>query len=186
MRKPFCFFTTAKAVSAAALFVVVAGCSETTAPLTARGLASHASAAASEEPQASSAPIAVFVIGDAEASDVGTTVNFWGAQWWMNNQMSGVVSEGVASFKGYATTSDNVCGGIWQSLPGNSYDPPDTLATDIAVIVTSTVVKDGAVIRGDIKKIVMVHHDGGYGPNPGHDGNGVVTTTVLCGGNDDT
>lgn len=193
MRNPFCLFSAAKAVSVTALCVVVAGCSETTAPVTAHSSAGRAAAAMLHAPRRSAsaesqlaAPIAVFVIGDAEASDVGATVNFWGAQWWKNNQMSGVVGNGVASFKGYATTSDNVCGGIWQSRPGNSYDPPDTLAADIAVIVTSTVVKNGAVIRGDIKRIVMVHQDGGYGPNPGHDGNGVVTTTVVCGGGEDT
>ena len=182
MRKAFRFFTTAKAASVTVLCVVVAACSETTAPATARSAAVHTSArSASNEALAGSAPIAVFVIGDTEANDIGATVNFWGAQWWKNNQMSGVVGDGVARFKGYATTSDNICGGTWQSRPGNSYDPPDTLDGDIAVIETSTVIKDGAAISGDIKRIVMVHQDGGYGPNPGHDGNGVVTT-VVCGG----
>ena len=192
MRKPFCLFSAPKVVSVTALCVIIAGCSETTAPVTARDSAAHASAATLHATRRSasaelgaSAPIAVFVIGDAEASGVGATVNFWGAQWWKNNQMSGVVGNGVASFKGCATTSDNVCGGMWQSRPGNSYDPPDVLAADIAVIVTSTVIKDGAAIHGDIKRIVMVHQDGGYGPNPGHDGNGVVTTTVVCGGGGD-
>ena len=31
----------------------------------------------------------------------------------------------------------------------------------------------------DIKQIVIVHQDGGYGPNPGHRGNGPVTS-VFC------
>jgi hypothetical protein len=124
-------------------------------------------------------PVALFVIGDVEAHDINNVVNFWGAQWWKNNMMSGTVSNGVASFKGYATTSDNVCGGTWQSLPGNSSNPPATIPADVAIIVTSKVIKNGPNISGDIKQIVMVHQDGGYGPNPGHDGNGPVTS-IVC------
>ena len=124
-------------------------------------------------------PVALFVIGDAEAHNIGSSVNFWGSQWWKNNKMSGVVSSGVASFKGYATMSDNACGGTWQSLPGNSSNPPDMIASDVAIIVTSQVIKSGSNISGDIKQIVMVHQDGGYGPNPGHAGNGRVTS-IVC------
>jgi hypothetical protein len=123
--------------------------------------------------------VALFVIGDVEAHNIGANVNFWGAQWWKNNTMSGVVSPGVASFKGYATTSDNVCGGTWQSLPGNSSNPPDAIPADVAIIVTSKVIKNGPNISGDIKQIVMVHQDGGYGPNPGHAGNGPVIS-IVC------
>jgi hypothetical protein len=179
MHKPFSF-TAAKAVSVTALCVALAACSESTAPATARTSALRTTASRDESLPAS-APVAVFVIGDAEANDIGATVNFWGAQWWKHNQMSGVVSAGRPAFKGYAVTSDNVCGGTWQSLPGNSSNPPDSLGTDVLVIVTSTVIRNGAAISGDITKMVMVHQDGGYGPNPGHDGNGVVTT-VVCGG----
>jgi len=53
------------------------------------------------------------------------------------------------------------------------------IGTDIAIIVTSTVLKNGNNISGDIKQILMVHQDGGYGPNPGHAGNGSVTS-VIC------
>jgi hypothetical protein len=124
-------------------------------------------------------PVALFVIGDVEAHAIGDNVNFWGAQWWKNNDMSGFVSNGVASFKGYATSSDNVCGGTWVSLPGNSSNPPDEIGADVAIIVTSTVLKVGPNISGNIKQIVIVHQDGGYGPNPGHAGNGPVTS-ILC------
>jgi hypothetical protein len=178
MRKSF-YLSAAKALAATSLCVIVAGCSDTTGPLA--GQKSAASHRLSDDVPASPAPIAVFVIGDSEPSDIGATVNFWGAQWWKNNQMTDTVSHGVASFKGYATTSDNLCGGTWQSRPGNSYNPPSTIDADVAVIVTSTVIKDGASIRGGIKRIVMVHQDGGYGPNPGHAGNGVVTS-VVCDG----
>jgi hypothetical protein len=123
----------------------------------------------------------VFVIGDVERHAVGDAVNFWGAQWWKNNIMSGVVSPGAsrASFKGFATSAEILCGHFWESLPGNSPPPPDTIAANIAVVVTSTVVKDGPNLTGNIKEIVLVHQDGGYGPNPGHAGNGRVTS-IVC------
>ena len=181
MRKTLYASAVAKVIVATAICAVVGGCSDTSAPL----VAPNAAVAHRSAPDAvldAPAPIAVFVIGDVQATDIGATVNFWGAQWWKNNQMSDVVSNGVASFKGYATTSGNMCGGTWESRPGNSYGPPATLDGDIAVIVTSTVTKDGAAIRGDIKRIVLVHQDGSYGPNPGHSGNGVITGVVCDGG----
>jgi len=123
--------------------------------------------------------VAIFVIGDNQPHAVGDNANFWGAQWWQNNTMTGEVSNGVAAFKGYATLSDNACGGTWTSLPGNSSNPPASISDDIAVIVTSTVLKDGPNISGDIKQILMVHHDGNYSDNPGHAGNGLITS-VVC------
>lgn len=124
-------------------------------------------------------PVPVFVIGDVEAHGLGANVNFWGAQWWKNNTMSGLVSSGVASFKGYATDFQGGCGGTWTTRPGNSSNPPAVIGDDVIIIVTSKVLKNGANISGDIAQILSVHQDGGYGPNPGHAGNGVVTT-ILC------
>ncbi len=121
----------------------------------------------------------LFVIGDVEPHAIGNVVNFWGAQWWKNNFMSGLVSKGVASFKGYASRADNFCGGVWESRPGNSSVPPATIPADIAIIVTDTVKKDGPNISGTIKQIVVVHHDGNYGPAPGHRGSGPVTS-IIC------
>ena len=123
--------------------------------------------------------VAQFVIGDVEPHAVNDVVNFWGAQWWKNNEMSGFVANGVASFKGYATDSDNVCGGTWISRPGNSSDPPATIPSVISIIVTDTVVKNGNEISGTIREIINVAQDGGYGPAPGHDGNGPVVS-VVC------
>ncbi len=123
--------------------------------------------------------IAMFVIGDVEAHAVNDVVNFWGSQWWKNNTMSGVVSNGVASFKGYAVTSTNACGGTWTSLPGNSSNPPATIPDDVVIIVTSKVIKNGNAISGDIKQMVTVHHDGVYQDNPGHHGGGKVIN-VIC------
>jgi hypothetical protein len=123
----------------------------------------------------------VFVIGDVEPHAIGDSVNFWGAQWWKNNVMSGIVGPGAsrASFKGFATSAEILCGHFWKSLPGNSSSPPAAIAADIAVVVTSSVIKNGPNLSGDIKEIVLVHQDGGYGPNPGHAGNGVVTS-IVC------
>jgi hypothetical protein len=125
-----------------------------------------------------------FVIGDLDAV-VGNHVTFWGAQWWKKNHLSGggVQARTPASFKGFANcTNPNppTCGGTWQSDPGNSSHPPDTVPADITVIVSSVVTKSGPVESGDIVKMVTIHTDPGYGPNPGHEGTGTVTA-VICG-----
>ena len=128
-------------------------------------------------PPGASAPF--FVIGDVENHDLGATVNFWGDQWWTNNRTSQSASPGVASFKGYTDISTAACGGTWSASGGNSLVPPDTIPADVAVIVTSSATKDGMTVGGDIKQILIVHSDGGYGPSPGHPGGGVVTQ-VTC------
>ncbi len=125
------------------------------------------------------APVPLFVIGDVEPHGIGTTVNFWGSQWWKNNFMSGFVANGVASFKGYATDAQNVCGGTWVARPGNSGNPPNTIPSQIAIIVTPTVNKQGPNISGTISQILIVDVQPGYSGNPGHWGNGVVTS-VAC------
>ena len=121
--------------------------------------------------------IPVFVIGDGVPHAVGNRVNFWGSQWKHHNQMTGSVGHGAAAFKGYITQSDLSCGGGWVSNHG--WHPPTVIAKTIAVIVTSSLHKQGSDFSGDIKKIVTVDQDGSYGPNAGHDGNGVVTG-VVC------
>ncbi|MEP6963803.1 MAG: hypothetical protein ABI995_17135 [Acidobacteriota bacterium] len=91
-------------------------------------------------------------------------------------------ANGWPSFKGYATTADNFCGpeAKWTSRVGNSPPPPATIADVITVIVTSNVWKDGPDISGNIKAIITVGPTSGYGPAPGHDGNGPLID-VLCG-----
>ena len=121
----------------------------------------------------------LFVIGDVEPHGIGDVINFWGAQWWKNNQMSGQVDNGVAAFKGYASSADNFCGGVWSTQPGNSSDPPATIPANFVIIVTSKVLKNGNDISGDIKQIVVVHQDGNYQDNPGHAGGGTVTS-IFC------
>jgi hypothetical protein len=123
----------------------------------------------------SPATVPLFVIGDVEPHAIGNSVNFWGAQWWKNNFMSGFVSHGVASFKGYANKADDFCGGEWQTRPGNSSGPPPTIPNPAAIIVTDTVVKQGPNIGGNIKEILLVSR---YGPKPGHRSTGIVPTIV--------
>ncbi len=106
-------------------------------------------------------------------------MNFWGAQWWQNNQMSGQVDNGVAAFKGFASSANNFCGGVWSTQPGNSSNPPETIPSDFVIIVTSKVLKNGSTISGDIKQIIVVHQDGNYQDNPGHAGGGTVTS-IFC------
>ena len=130
-------------------------------------------------PPAPGIPTPLFVIGDVAPHGVGATVNFWGAQWSKNNFMSGFVANGVASFKGYASSADNFCGGTWSSRPGNSSSPPSAIGQPITIIVTSTVTKNGPNIGGNIVQILWVKHDGNYDNNPGHAGNGKVLS-VAC------
>jgi hypothetical protein len=120
-----------------------------------------------------------FVIGDLDAV-VGNHVTFWGAQWWRRNHLSGGTAP--ASFKGFANcTNPNPpnCGGTWQSDPGNSSHPPDTVPADMTVIVSSSITKSGSIESGDIPMMVTIHTDPGYEPNPGHEGTGTVTA-VIC------
>jgi hypothetical protein len=119
-----------------------------------------------------------FVIGDQNAA-VGNSVTFWGAQWAKKNPTSG--GSAPRSFKGFAedpTTPS--CGVAWTTDPGNSTPPPDgPLPAFMAVIVTSSVGKDGSEISGNTVHIVVVKTNPGYAANPGHAGTGTVVA-VVC------
>ncbi len=119
-----------------------------------------------------------FVIGDKNAAR-GTAVTFWDAQWAKKNPTSG--GSAPRSFKGFAedpTTPS--CGVIWTTDPGNSTPPPDgPLPTYMAVIVTSSVGKNGSEISGNTVHIVVVKTNPGYASNPGHSGTGTVVA-VVC------
>ncbi|MFY9621936.1 MAG: hypothetical protein WAM70_06430 [Pyrinomonadaceae bacterium] len=67
----------------------------------------------------------------------------------------------------------------WSSGPGNSSNPPTTLPEYMAVIVASHIQSDGSVITGDVKKIIVVKTNPGYGPAPGRSGTGQVVA-ILC------
>jgi hypothetical protein len=121
-----------------------------------------------------------FVIGDTNAT-IGSTVTFWGAQWWKDNTLSGGLAP--ASFKGFADTASSppVCGQkSWTTRPGNSSNPPATVAPIIDVIVSSAVSKDGPTISGDVTAIAQVMTDPGYAADPGHPGTGTVLSVTSC------
>ena len=120
-----------------------------------------------------------FVIGDQNAG-VGTTVTFWGAQWWKDNALSG--GSAPASFKGFANSTPALapCGVPWTTDPGNSSNPPEgPLPVTIEVIVSSHITKSSRVISGDTAEVVLVATNPGYANNPGHPGTGTVLS-VLC------
>src|SRR5882724_5908869 len=139
-----------------------------------------ATATPTPTPTPTSTPIGTgFVIGDLDAV-VDNHVTFWGAQWWKLNHLSG--GPAPASFKGFANSPNPnppACGGTWQSDPGNSSGPPESVPADITVIVSSLITKSGPIISGDVPEMVIVHTDPGYSPNPGHEGTGTVTA-VVC------
>ncbi|HKP38466.1 MAG TPA: LamG-like jellyroll fold domain-containing protein [Pyrinomonadaceae bacterium] len=119
-----------------------------------------------------------FVIGDNVNLATGATVYFWGAQWSQNNPMSGGAAPN--SFKGFENGSQQpACGGTWASQPGNSSSPPPAVPQFMAVIVSSSIQKNGSVITGNVRKIVIVQTNPGYGPSPGQAGTGKVVS-VYC------
>jgi hypothetical protein len=119
-----------------------------------------------------------FVVGNLVNLAGGATVNFWGSQWQSNNPMSG--GAGPNAFKGFEDGSGlPACGSTWTSRPGNSSHPPATVPQYMAVIVSNSVQKSGPVITGDVKRIIVVRTDPGYGPAPGHRGTGKVVA-ILC------
>ncbi len=124
-------------------------------------------------------PQYAFVVGDVTYDGVGDHQYFWGAQWWKNNKMSGVVDHGVAGFKGFAVLVNGSCGSTWQSLPGNSSNPPENIGDIVTIIVTSTVTKSGNQYAGNIVRIAHVDQDGNYADNPGHEGQGPVVDEVC-------
>jgi hypothetical protein len=119
-----------------------------------------------------------FVIGDGVNLANGATVYFWGSQWRQNNPMTG--GSGPSAFKGFENGSpEPTCGGTWTSRPGNSSNPPATIPQYMAVIVSSSVDKNRSIITGNIKRIVVVQTNPGYGPSPGHSGTGQIVA-ILC------
>jgi N-acetylneuraminic acid mutarotase len=120
----------------------------------------------------------MFVIGDQVSLANGATVIFWGSQWSKNNPLSG--GSAPNSFKGFENGSAaSACGSNWTTGPDNSSGPPSSVPTYMALIVSSSIQKNGSVISGDVKKIVIVRTNPGYGPSPGQSGTGQVVA-ILC------
>ena len=127
-----------------------------------------------------------FVVGDLTADGTvsgstinGTSVNFWGSQYWKNNSFSGVVNA-PASMKGYISNAPSLsCGVNWTSNPGNSSNPPSTVPVNMVTVVSSTITQSGSTELGNIKHLVIVQTEAGYGPAPGHDGDGKIIATIC-------
>src|SRR5262245_28370994 len=111
----------------------------------------------------------MFVIGDQSAR-LDAHVTFWGAQWWMDNELSGGPAPG--SFKGFADDIDPACTTPWTTRPGDSSFPPVATGDAISVLVATRIDKSGRVISGDSPQLALVAVDPGYGPAPGHPGTG--------------
>ena len=115
-----------------------------------------------------------FVLGDQSAA-VGTSQEFWGAQWWKLNSLTGGTAP--ASFKGFADTLSSEppkCGITWATGPGDSSNPPATIPSYMGVLVSPSLDTSGPAILGSAPKIVVVRTDPGYGPDPGRPGTGTV------------
>lgn len=128
-----------------------------------------------------------FVVGNITADGtatgspiIGTTVDFWGSQYWKNNSFSGVVNA-PASMKGYIDSAPQLTCPTpnWTSDPGNSSHPPATVPVNMVVIVGSTITQSGSTELGDVKHLVIVHTQTGYGPAPGHDGWGQIIANIC-------
>lgn len=113
-----------------------------------------------------------FVIGDGNAL-VGAQVTFWGAQWSKQNSLSG--GGAPASFKGFANTAT---GASWSTDPGNSSNPPSSVASYISVIITSSASKSGSAISGNVTAMAIIRTDAGYAGNPGHAGTGTIVAII--------
>lgn len=123
----------------------------------------------------------LFAIGDGNSAP-SASVEFWGAQWWKANTVSGGAAP--ASFKGLAVTitPTGPCSGTFTTGPGNSVGPPASVASQIQVLVLTSVEKSGDVISGSFDDIDVVNTDPGYGPDPGHAGTGTLVADCLGGG----
>ncbi len=76
------------------------------------------------------------------------------------------------------TSVESRAGSI-RSRPGNSSNPPTAIPKYMAVIVASSIQNDGSVISGDVRKIIVVRTNPGYGRSPGHAGTGQVVA-IIC------
>jgi hypothetical protein len=111
----------------------------------------------------------------------GATTYYWGSRWRQNNPMSFGAGSGTNSFKGFNNSVGiPICGGSWTSQPGNSSSPPATVPQYMVVIVSQSITESGPLISGDIKRIVVVKTESGYGSAPGHAGTGKIVA-ILCG-----
>jgi PKD repeat protein len=111
----------------------------------------------------------VFVVGGRAATG---SVTFWSPRW---SQANGLGTDTPPSFKGFAATTAPACSARWTASPGFDHAPVDVPGW-MAVVVTSTMTKSGAIIAGDIAHVVVIRTDT-Y--DPADVGRGTVVAT-LC------
>jgi PKD repeat protein len=112
----------------------------------------------------------IFVIGDTTAAG---TVTFWSPQWRLLNGLSGGAAP--ANFKGFAAAAAPACGGTWTASSGFDHAPAEVPAW-VAVIVATTVRKDGSTISGNTARILVIHTDA-Y--DPAVLGRGTIAATAC-------
>ncbi|HWW91340.1 MAG TPA: hypothetical protein VNY35_11245 [Solirubrobacteraceae bacterium] len=127
-----------------------------------------------------------FTIGD-ETAAIGhavtfsnTEVEWWGSNWWKENQLSG--GPAPSAFKGFAETASSPaeCNKEWTTNTGNSSGPPPTVPEYMEVIGASKITQSGSTITGNAPKLAVVKTSPGYLPDPGHKGTGIVVAVVNC------
>jgi hypothetical protein len=152
---------------------------------------------ASNIPVSTSVPIILyqpqsFVIwgGNAVPPHIGDHVNFWGSQW--DRQVTAGDYDTNADFKGWATPAGSALvpcgvtghadGKCWSSKPGSS-SPPASIERYISVIVSTSVVKNGSSIDGNIAAVVVVRVDASpvYGNDPGKPAYGTIVAVITDG-----
>lgn len=114
-----------------------------------------------------------------QPSAVGSGVTFWGARWAAANPLG----DSNPSFKGWVDrpgSATPACGAAWSSAPGNSSVPPPSVPSYVAVLETGPVAKRGAVLSGESQGVAVVRVGEGFGPSPGHEGQGEVVGQVPC------
>lgn len=123
-------------------------------------------------------PTGYFVISNDVAS-LNATVEFWGSQWSQNDALGTT----PAAFKGFTDTVDNAsCPTAWSTDTGNSAPPPESVPSQITVIVASSITQSGSTISGKVVELAVLDTQPGYEGNPGHPGWGTIVSLTSCGG----
>lgn len=159
-------------------------------PLGASSVAASFAGDASYLPSSASASTVIFaytsggafVVGDQSvgplAAAVGKPITFWGAQWAKVNSLSG--GPAPNSFKGFENSVlQPICSTAWTTSTGNSSNPPSSIPSYTAMIVSNSITQSGSMISGNTPHVVIVKVDPGYASDPGHAGTGTVVA-VLC------
>jgi hypothetical protein len=127
-----------------------------------------------------------FVLGDvtAAAPFPSISLEFWGADWSIENVLSGGLTP--PAFKGFAgtvqlptSTPPALCAGPWTTSPGNSPPPPPAVPSYMGVLVSSSLTSSGNTISGNTAHIVVVKTEPGYASDPGHPGMGTVVASYC-------